>query len=138
MLRTPPPQPQPTRPHSPIPPWKDITSMVALYVSDLPSKNTASTLAAALFLHLDHTRYHSHHMIYTDGSHSPYLPSTAAAIYDHQKTICKRLPPKTDVVTTELPSVKLSYIYTSPIPAARRSSIQAHAHRCISSSPATR
>ena len=123
VLRTPPPQPQPTRPHSPIPPWKDITTMVALYVPDLPSKNTASTLAAALFLQLDHTRYHSHHKIYTDGSHSPYIPFTVAAIYDPQKTTCRtwRLPPETDVGC--LPSVKLSYIYTSPTPAARRSSI---------------
>ena len=80
MLRTPPPQSQPTRPHSPIPLWKDITIMVALYIPDLPSKNIVSTLAAALFLQLDHTRDHSHNKIYTDESHSPYLPSTAAAI----------------------------------------------------------
>ena len=79
MLRTASPQPQSTRPHSPIPAWKDITSMVALYVPDL---NIASTLAATLFLQLDHTKYHSHHKIYTDGSHSPSLPSKAAAIYD--------------------------------------------------------
>ena len=58
MLRTAPPQPQPTRPHSPS--HHGRRSMVALYVPDLPSKNTTSTLAAALFLQLDHTRYHSH------------------------------------------------------------------------------
>ena len=109
MLRTPQPQPQ-----SPIPPWKDITTVVvAFHVPDLPSKNTASTLAAALFLQLDHTRYHSHHKICTDGSHSPSLPSTAAAIYDPQKTICKtwKLPPETDVVTAELFAINQALIY---------------------------
>ncbi|KAG0712236.1 hypothetical protein GWK47_018924 [Chionoecetes opilio] len=48
----------------------------------LPIPKPAGIVAATLFRELDLSFYHHHLKIYTDGSHSPTLPSTGAAIYD--------------------------------------------------------
>lgn len=61
-------------------------------------------MSVPLFQQLDNTRYQHHTKLYTDGSHSPTLPSTAAAVYLPATATCKtwRLPAVTDVLTAEL------------------------------------
>lgn len=66
-----PPPPQPTRPHSSIPPWHGIPHMVTLHFPALPPKHSAGTLVAAPSLQLDVTVYHYHLKFLTNGSHSP-------------------------------------------------------------------
>ncbi|XP_045136349.1 uncharacterized protein LOC123519276 [Portunus trituberculatus] len=105
ILDLPPPPPQPISPHSPLPPWLDISDKINLHLPGLPpTHGSAGVLAPTLFLQLDRTLYHHHLRIYTDGSHSPSPSSTAAAIYLPASSTCTtwRLPPDTDVLTAEL------------------------------------
>lgn len=104
LLQITPPPPQPTRPHSPIPPWQNISHMFALHVPHLPDKTSAGLQAAPLFLELDRSLYHHHIKLYTDGSHSPTPLATSAALYDPATSICRtwRLPAYTDIVTAEM------------------------------------
>ncbi|XP_045126267.1 uncharacterized protein LOC123513261 [Portunus trituberculatus] len=105
ILGLPPPPPQPISPHSPLPPWLDISDKINLHLPGLPpTHGSAGVLAPTLFLQLDRTLYHHHLRIYTDGSHSPSPPSTAAAIYLPASSTCTtwRFPPDTDVLTAEL------------------------------------
>ncbi|XP_045115986.1 uncharacterized protein LOC123507278 [Portunus trituberculatus] len=102
-LGLPPPPSQPISPHSPIPPWLDLSPMFTLHLPGLPNRHSSSRLASLLFHQRDKTLFKHHVKLYTDGSHSP-PPSTAAAIYDPATSICRtwRLPPETDVLTAEL------------------------------------
>ncbi|XP_050709265.1 uncharacterized protein LOC126994066 [Eriocheir sinensis] len=117
ILRLTPPPPQPISPHSPIPPWLDISHMVSLHMPGLPPKPSSSIVAASHFLQMDKSLYHHHLKICTDGSHSPSPPSTASAIYDPGTTICRtwRLPPETDVLTAELYALHqaLTHLHTT-------------------------
>lgn len=113
VIDLPPPPAQPTSPHSPFPPWLDINYKFTLHLPGLPSRHSAGCLAAALFTQIDRTIYHHHIKLFTDGSHSPSLPSTAAAVYDPANSICRtwRLPPETDVLSSELYALHQAFIH---------------------------
>ncbi|KAG0727382.1 hypothetical protein GWK47_004017 [Chionoecetes opilio] len=76
-------------------------------------RHSTSILAATLFRGMDRSLYHHHIKLFTDGSHSPSPPSTAAAIYDPATSICRtwRLPPETDVLTSELYALHQAIIH---------------------------
>ncbi|XP_050706209.1 uncharacterized protein LOC126991498 [Eriocheir sinensis] len=90
---------------------------MSLYIHDLPHKPTSSIVAATHFLKMDRSLYHHHLKIFTDGSHSPFPPSTASAIYDPSTSTCRTwtLPPETDVLTAELYALHqaLAYLHTT-------------------------
>ena len=58
-------------------------------------------------------QYRGYTKIYTDGSHSPSIPSTGAAVYDPSNSICRtwRLPPEIDVLTSELYALHQALLY---------------------------
>ena len=116
-LGLPPPPPQPISPHSPIPPWLDLSPMFILHLPGLPSRHSTTILAQTLFHQMDKTLFQHHTRLYTDGSHSPSSPSTAAAVYDPALSICRtwRLPSQTDVLTAELYALHqaIEHLHTS-------------------------
>ncbi|KAG0713272.1 hypothetical protein GWK47_016559 [Chionoecetes opilio] len=84
-----------------------------IYMPGLLPRHSTSILAATLFRRMDRSLYHHHIKLFTDGSHSPSPPSTAAAIYDPATSICRtwRLPPETDVLTSELYALHQAIIH---------------------------
>lgn len=103
--------PQPNTLHCPIPPWQDLSSMIALDIPGNPSKSTATCPATIPCMEIDRSIYHHHIKIYTDGSHSH--SSTAAAIFFPSQSICKtwRLHPITDVLTAELYAIQQVFTF---------------------------
>lgn len=94
---------------------RTLIHIMTLHIPDLPMKHSAGTIAPAFFLKMDNTPHH-HHNTYMDGYLLPSLPSTAAAIYNPRKSLCKvwRLPIETDIFPAELFAIHriLTYLYT--------------------------
>lgn len=87
--------------------------MFTLHLPNLPNRHSSSRLASILFHQMDKTLFKHHIKLYTDGSHSPSPPSTAAAIYDPATSIyrTRRFPLETDILTAELYALYQAVIY---------------------------